>query len=37
MSKKRRGLVVVLPSDLPAEILAASEKMTGVVRGFTQN
>jgi len=31
-----RGLVAVLPSDLTAEILAASEKMTGV-GGFTQN
>ena len=32
-----RGLVVALPSDIMGEILAASEKMTGPVRGFTNN
>ena len=29
------GLVLLL--DLTSEIVAASEKMTGVVRGFTNN
>ena len=32
-----RELVAGLPSDLTAEILAASERMTGAVRGFTPN
>jgi len=32
-----RGLVAVLPSDIMGEILAASEKISGPVRGFTQN
>ena len=32
-----RGLVAIWPPELTAEILAASEKMTGVVRGFTNN
>ena len=36
-SHRLRGLVAVLPADVTAEILAASEKMTGLVRGFTQN
>jgi len=32
-----RGLVKALPAEVSAEILTASEKMTGPVRGFTQN
>jgi hypothetical protein len=32
-----RGLAAVLPADLTAEILSASEKMSGVVMGFSQN
>jgi hypothetical protein len=36
-SHRLRGLVAVLPSDLTAEILAASERMTGPVRGFADN
>ena len=36
-SHRLRDLVAVLPSDLTGEILAASEKMTGVVRGFSPN
>ena len=36
-SHRLRDLAAVLPSDLTSEILAASEKMTGVVRGFSPN
>jgi hypothetical protein len=36
-TRRLRGLVAVLPSDITGEILAASEKMTGIVRGFTKN
>ena len=32
-----RGLVAIWPPELTAEILAASEKMSGVVMGFSQN
>ena len=32
-----RGLVKALPAGVSAEILTASEKITGPVRGFTQN
>ena len=32
-----RGLVAVLPPELTAEILAASERMSGVVMGFAPN
>ncbi len=32
-----RQLVAELPAEMTAEILAASEKMTGPVRGFTRN
>ena len=32
-----RGLVAIWPPELTAEILAASEKMSGVVTGFSQN
>jgi hypothetical protein len=35
--RRLRELVAVLPSEMTSEILAASEKMTGPVRGFTQN
>jgi hypothetical protein len=36
-SHRLRELVAVLPSDFTADILVASEKMLGVVRGFAQN
>lgn len=36
-SRRLRSLVAVLPSDITGEILAASEKMTGPVRGFADN
>ena len=36
-SHRLRGLVAALPSDMTAEILAASEKIAGPVRGPTQN
>lgn len=36
-SRRLRELVAVLPTDITGEILAASEKMTGVVRGFSGN
>jgi hypothetical protein len=36
-SRRLRELVAVLPADIMGEILAASEKMTGPVRGFTEN
>ena len=32
-----RGLVAILPPEMTAEILAASEKMSGVVTGFSHN
>ena len=32
-----RGLVAELPAEISAEILAASENMTGLVKGFTWN
>ena len=32
-----RGLVAIWPPELTAEILAASEKMSGVVTGFSHN
>ena len=32
-----RGLAAIWPPELTAEILAASEKMSGVVTGFSQN
>ena len=32
-----RGLMAVLPPEMTAEMLAASEKMSGVVTGFSQN
>ena len=32
-----RGLVAILPPKLTAEILAASEKMSGIVTGFSHN
>ena len=32
-----RGLVAIWPPELTAEILAASEKMSGVVTGFSRN
>jgi len=34
---RMRSLFAVMPSDMTAEILAASDKLTGLVRGFTQN
>ncbi len=36
-SHRLRELVGVLPSDIMGEILAASEKITGPVRGPSQN
>ena len=36
-SHRLRGLVAVLPADIMGEILAASEKIAGPVRGFTEN
>ncbi len=36
-SHRLRGLVAVLPADIMGEILAASEKIAGSVRGPTQN
>ena len=32
-----RGLVAALPAEVTAEILAASDKITGPVRGFSNN
>ena len=32
-----RGLVAILPPELTAEILAASEKTSGIVTGFSHN
>lgn len=32
-----REMVATLPADVTAEILSASERMTGPVRGFTTN
>ena len=32
-----RGLVAIWPPELTAEILAANEKMSGVVTGFSRN
>ena len=32
-----RGLVAILPPKLTAEILAASEKTSGIVTGFSPN
>ena len=32
-----RRMVAALPAEITAEILAGSDKMTGPVRGFTQN
>jgi len=32
-----RWMVAAMPAEITAEILAASEKTTGPVRGFTQN
>ena len=36
-SHRLRELVAVLPSDIMGEILAASDKMSGVVQGFSSN
>ena len=36
-SHRLRGLVAVLPADIMGEILAASEKIAGPVRGFGEN
>ena len=36
-TRRLRGLVAALPSDITGEILAASERMTRPVRGFTEN
>ena len=36
-SHRLRDLVAVLPGDITGEILAASDKMTGPVRGFGDN
>ena len=36
-TRRLRGLVAILPPELTAEILAASEKMSGVVTGFSHN
>ena len=32
-----RDIVALAPADMTAEILVASEKMSGVVMGFSQN
>ena len=36
-TRRLRGLVAILPPELTAEILAASEKTSGVVTGFSPN
>jgi len=35
--RRVRDIVANAPAELTAEVLAASEKMTGPVRGFTEN
>jgi len=37
MSKKRRGLVAELPSEMTAEILAASLSLSTLLRNFTSH
>jgi hypothetical protein len=34
---RMRGLLALMPPDMTIEILAASEKMSGAVMGFSHN